>query len=127
MGELHKQFMAIVRDRIENEADAIGKEMVEGIQQSISKPVEYEGSIVIRSLPGEDPRYEFGHLWESERHEIENLGAVIELDVINDAAYARRLDQGDGSLKPRPFHRHATQHWFPQLVSRISEAIAGKR
>lgn len=130
MGEWSQQIMAGIRERIVDEADATGADMVADIREKISTPVEYietgDGVIVIRSDPFDYPRKDIGHLWGSEEHEVINGGAVIELHVRNTAAYARRLHDGHDNVAPRPFHDLAMLEWPAEIRRRIANAITRK-
>jgi pectin methylesterase-like acyl-CoA thioesterase len=112
--------MAQVIDRAEIAADSIGLDMVAYIRESISTPVEYHGDVVIRSDPGDPPRMETGHLWRSQRHDVVTHGMVVHLDVINDAHYAWRLNDGDLF---RPFHELAAAVWTPLLPDRMAQLL----
>jgi hypothetical protein len=126
MGELAEKVIAKLRERIVFEADSIGVDMVADIRDHISTPVQrFVGGVVIRSAPGEDPFLDKGHLWESERHEVIESGPVIELNIINDAAYARRLHDGHDNVEPRPFHDLAMDRWRPLIAERIRDAVVG--
>jgi hypothetical protein len=128
MGEWSSQIIAMLKDRAETEADSLGLDMVADIRANISTPV-VRGPLggVIRSRPYEYPFKEKGLLWMSERHHVGTNGTVVELDIINDAPYARRLHDGHGNVEPRPFHDLARYEWAPQIPHRIIEAIAGRR
>lgn len=136
MGEWADRLAARVMVRIENEADAIGVGAVAGIRERINIPVEYveyensSGETAIRverSLPGQPPRREFGHLWESEHHDVTPSPNVVLLEIINNCEYAGVLDQGMGRLKARPFHYLPETLGATEIKQRIHDAIIGKR
>lgn len=129
MGDWSDRIVARLRDRIENEADSIGVEMTADIRANISTPVIRDslGNVVVRSPPFEYPWLETGHLRSRERHEIESASTYVQLNVINDAAYARRLHDGHGNVEPRPFHDIALIEWRPQFRPRMVAAITGRR
>ncbi len=129
MGAWAEQQMMRIRERITQEFDSIGVEMVDDVRERISVPVEYVGDgIVIRSDPGEPPRREFGHLWASTDHSVGNGPRNDpQLTVRNNAAYARRLEYGEGRLAARPFFGPLRATWITRIVPRLLEAIEGKR
>ena len=82
------------------------------ILAKIAIPVEYTtgprgGIIVIRSEPGEPPRYEFGTLSNSivVGPVIEQSGTMLSISVETDYKVAAYLNEGteDGRLAKRPF------------------------
>lgn len=130
MGEWAERVMARVRDRVENEADAIGAEMVADIRENVSTPVVRDdaGNVIGRSSPGDNPWLETGFLQSSERHEVRTESPTrVVLNVINDAWYARALHDGHGNVAPRPFHDLSLAEWEPRIRPRIADAIVGKR
>jgi hypothetical protein len=135
MGAWSEKIMARIRERVEQEADSIGVEMVQDIQANISHPVERDdaGNVIGRSPEGSNPYLETGNLRASERHDIDSDGNGTTLRVINDAAYARRLHDGHGAdsvfgpAGPRPFHDLALGDWRSRFKSRMRETITGKR
>lgn len=128
MGAWAEQQMMRIRERITQEFDTIGVEMVDDARESISVPVGGSGYAPIRSKPGQPPRREFGHLWASTDHSIGNGPRNDpQLTVRNDAAYARRLEYGEGKLQPRPFFAPLRATWITRIVPRLIEAIEGKR
>jgi hypothetical protein len=127
MGEWSEQIMAGVRERAELSLDSTGKEMVEDIQEELATPVvrDMDGHVIERSPPGGFPWMETGNLRQSENYEILSDGPQI--NIINTAYYARRLNDGDGNrLLPRPFHEIAKVKWIPEMRRRVADAVAGK-
>lgn len=126
MGSWAQGIIANMRSRIEAEAEQIGREMVEDIQQAISTPVvrDFSGfNVVQRSPEFSDPWLETGNLWRSQHYEVQPYLEVMELNVFNVAIYARRLNDGHGNVAPRPFNDFAKQRWYPVIPGRIGSAI----
>jgi hypothetical protein len=125
MGDFTEKYLPAIRERMVQEMDAIGTEMVEDAQAAVSHPVvRVDGVVVQRSEPGEDPWLDTGHLFESFRHEIDE--PELMLLIINDAEYAQRLNDGHGNVAPRPFGDHLIEGWLGKLGPRMSDAILGK-
>jgi hypothetical protein len=89
-----------------------GQLLLQDIQGRISIPVEYvtgpRGGIdVIRSNPGESPRYEFGTLWNSITLEPvkQESPTAISVEITTYYRVAAYLENGteDGRLAKRPF------------------------
>jgi hypothetical protein len=136
VGEWADRLTARIMDRIENEADAIGVEVVAIIRERINVPVQRiedpSGGVTIeRSAPGEPPRREFGELWAAERHDVATAPNLVILSIINDCPYAKVLHFGGttnfGAIEPRPFHYLPSDLGATEIKQRIHDAILGKR
>jgi hypothetical protein len=131
MGDFTEKLVARIRDRIENELDAIGVEVTAEVRQAISTPVVRVGRTVVqRSSPGNDPWLETGHLWRSQNHTITSGERSVTLNIGNAAHYARALNDGhewnDTFVEARPFWSHVTEA-IPRMPQRVADAIFGKR
>jgi hypothetical protein len=126
MGEWSQRYMARIRERWTFELDGLGVAMVEDVRDRISVPVEYVGDYVIRSSPGEPPRKEFGNLWGSCEHTVDNQPALTVMAGGPSAPYAKKLEYGDGAkLKPRPYFGPLRAHWTPMIGPRLIESLQG--
>lgn len=112
-----------VRAAIRWALNELGRRSVLDIRQSIGIRVGYSGNEVIRSEPGESPRYEFGNLSRAIKYKVKSKAETVEdltVYVNKDQeikAMALEFGRDDGSLEPRPF-------WVP-AQKRLNRA--GKR
>lgn len=102
------------------ELDAMGAKFAEAARQDASVPVEYFGSVVIRSVPGEHPRREFGNLIASIGHEVERVDNLIIVTIGAGINYAFDLQE----RMDRPIVSHLADQ-FPQAINdRIGDAMS---
>lgn len=118
---------AVVRDllgELAEDFEAAGGEMVADIRQDISTPVQYVrgkrgGAIIIRSKPGEPPRYETGSLWRNVQMEVEidRTTRTVTLEVFCTISYSVYLETGTDNMAPRPFWSTAWLRWRDRITS----------
>jgi hypothetical protein len=120
--EFAEQLIDDLRERATAAFDEFGKEVLDGLQQSISTPVEYIGGSTIRSLPGEPPRLEFSDLFDSYDTETEQLLQGVSESIFSDLPRSRWLEYGSGRIKPRPHVKPI----FDRYAALAAEAI-GRR
>lgn len=84
--------------------DACGKEWAEGLRRDISVPVGRSGSRIIRSLPGEPPRREFGDYYDSITHVTRRESSTLIITEIGSILPNRGvwLEGGTSRIRPRP-------------------------
>src|SRR6185437_14089612 len=120
MGQLAESITSDLLTELETEFDAIGGEIVGDIRDAISVPVAYQRGRIIRSKPGEPPRYETGNLW---RHVLMEVTAdrsemTVRLDVYVDddaAPYGLWLETGTVHMDERPFWLPAWERWADRV------------
>jgi hypothetical protein len=104
-----------VRTAFEKMLMDVGEEIKADIQESISTPVEYTSrGEIIRSLPGEPPRFEFGELYESIYYTVDDdndTRIVLTVTTNRDPRVALALENGteDGRIEERPYFAPARQ------------------
>jgi hypothetical protein len=109
----------VMEDRFQREADQV--------REDLAVDVEYIGDgRVIRSQPGEPPRRETGDLQGSIDTSAEIAGdEVVTLLDCNDWK-GRRLNEGDGQIRPRPFWDFAYQRLSDTLATDASTGMADR-
>lgn len=70
--------------------------------EMLSVPVEYEGSGIIRSAPGEPPRKEFGELVATIDSNLVDGPDLFPSLRVSIAGVAEELEFGSGNVEPRP-------------------------
>jgi hypothetical protein len=125
MADFVEDMMARITGRMEDELDAIGTEMVDQVRESISVPVEYTGDGgVIRSLRGENPRREYGNLWQSIDHAVTPERLRLDVSAGNELApYAAKLERE----LDRPILNPVRAEWGPVVGPRLVAAAEGRR
>lgn len=109
--------------RAESGMESIVAELEEQLRAAVSVPVERDGRKVVRSLPGEPPRTEFGDYEDSFGHAVE-----VDGDVVRGAAGTRSergpwFEGGTENMKPRPHFGKVRDAFAETAVERVSSAI----
>jgi hypothetical protein len=118
-------IVADILDAVAEEAERLGAEIAADVRESIDIPVEPTSSgYVVRSRPGEPPRRESGHLWESIGFEVarDDGRRRVGLSVYSDDPKAAGLEYGRDDVRPRPFMAPAFDRWADQVAERIADA-----
>jgi len=126
-GDFTDDCMRILEDAVEQSLDVLGGQYVGDVKESLDVSVEYQGSEVIRSKPGENPRRETGELQDATRHEVEKLlFDEQELSIVNDCPHAAPLEFGTQTVLPRPFFGPAFERLTDKMPDDLNDAVAGR-
>lgn len=108
-----------LRSTFREQAQDVGAEVAADIKAAISTPVEYDGSKVIRSRPGEPPRKESGDLLDSIDFAVEQFDGTEQLSVYSDSKILGYLDGGTSTIEPRPVFGPAFERWAGPAADRL--------
>jgi hypothetical protein len=112
-----------LRERAGTAFDEFGREVLDALRESVSVPVQYAGSRVIRSAPGEPPRRETGDYRAGLGTELTFLPAGVSTSIFTDAPLGPWLENGTSrGLAARPHFAPI----FDRYAARAAETI-GRR
>lgn len=126
-GDFTEDCMALIDGAVNESLDVLGGQYAADVKESLDISVEYVGSEVIRSKPGERPRRETGELQDATRHEVDRLlFDETELSILNDCPHAAPLEFGTQTVLPRPFMAPALERITDKLPDDLNDAVAGR-
>lgn len=111
-----------LRQRAGPAFDEFGREVLDALRTSVSVPVGYAGSRVIRSRPGEPPRRETGDYRAGLGTELTYLPAGVSTSIFTDDQLGPWLENGTSRMEARPHFEPI----FDRYAARAAEAI-GRR
>jgi hypothetical protein len=117
--EVKKQFGAAL--------EFIGGQSQEQIEAMVAVPVEYAGSMIIRSQPYEPPRLEEGVYHASMHHTVILGDDNATLILYTDDPKAPYLEFGTEIMAPRPSFAVILNYWESTLLGRVVEFFQGNQ
>jgi hypothetical protein len=118
--------MAVLTRSVADELRDLGPAVEADIVELVSVPVQYAGSEVIRSRPGEPPRRETGIYRDSIRHEVIDGEAGPDsatLHLFTNSVIGTYLEYGTSAMKPRPHFGPTFEAWRDEVVRRVGDAV----
>ncbi len=117
-----------LKQRIFDEAEWLGQQMLFDLVESVSVPVAFEGSRVVRSLPGEPPRLETGLYASTLQYEsiIDIEGGKFRISLFTDDERGIWFEEGTDNMAPRPHFDAITEKWADTVVSHMQYIASGQ-
>jgi hypothetical protein len=110
--------------RAESGMETIVAELEEKLRAAVSVPVGHTGNVVIRSLPGESPREEFGDYEGSFGHATATEGDVVRGAAGTTSERGPWFEGGTTKMKPRPHFGKVRDEFAETAVERVVQALS---
>lgn len=104
MTALSQSILADIDARFAGPMENLALTMRDEMRELIGIQVEYAGGDIIRSLPGEAPRREFGNLQDSQQIDVTVNQNEISATLFTDSLIGAYLEHGTSRILPRPHY-----------------------
>ncbi|MDD4004081.1 MAG: hypothetical protein PHW69_02625 [Elusimicrobiaceae bacterium] len=124
-----EELRRALADGLENAVTLAGEEMSDEVRKSLAVSARSADGRPLASAPGEPPHRRTGRLQDSVACEIsadgENGFVAAVGDLYGDAPYAKALEYGTETVRPRPFLLPALLTGARKLAQRVKELAQG--
>lgn len=119
-------IMEDLHERLRRGMEELSLAVVEKTRDTLSVPVERDGSHVIRSAPGESPRKDSGDLYNSISNSgVQDTDDGVSDEVGSDVWYAYNLQHGTDKVAARPYLDKVVDEVGPNAAEFVAREMKG--